>query len=148
MNQGKLDVVKQEMARININILVISEWTWVGMGEFNFYDRYIYYCRQEPLRRNGVAESTKESEIWMQSEKQQNNLCLIPRQSIQHHRNPRLCHNHTYQRSWHWLVYEDLTPSRTSTKKGKIILFIIRDWNAKQGTQEIPRITGKFGLGL
>ena len=55
MNQGKLDVVKQEMARININILGISELKWTGMGEFNSDDHYIYYCGQESLRSNGVA---------------------------------------------------------------------------------------------
>ena len=55
MNQGKLEVVKQEMARVNINILGISELKWTGMGEFNADDHYIYYCGQESLRRNGVA---------------------------------------------------------------------------------------------
>ena len=55
MNQGKLEVVKQEMARVNVDILVISELKWTGMGEFNSNDHYIYYCGQESLRRNGVA---------------------------------------------------------------------------------------------
>ena len=55
MNQGKLEVVKQEMARVNIDILGISELKWIGMGEFNSDDHYIYYCRQEFRRRNGVA---------------------------------------------------------------------------------------------
>ena len=55
MNQGKLEVVKQEMARINIDILGISKLKWTGMGEFNSYDHYMYYCGQESLRRNGVA---------------------------------------------------------------------------------------------
>ena len=55
MNQGKLEAVKQEMARVNVNILGISELKWTGMGEFNSDDRYIYYCGQESLRRNGVA---------------------------------------------------------------------------------------------
>ena len=55
MNQGKLEVVKQEMARVNINILGISELKWTEMGEFNPDDHYIYYCGQESLRRNGVA---------------------------------------------------------------------------------------------
>ena len=54
-NQGKLEVVKQEMARVNINILGISELKWTGMGKFNSDDHYIYYCGQESLRRNGVA---------------------------------------------------------------------------------------------
>ena len=55
MDQGKLEVVKQEMARVNVDILGISELKWTGMGEFNSDDHYIYYCRQESLRRNGVA---------------------------------------------------------------------------------------------
>ena len=55
MNQGKLEVVKQEMARVNVSILEISELNWTGMGDFNSDDHYIYYCGQESLRRNGVA---------------------------------------------------------------------------------------------
>ena len=55
MNQGKLEVIKQEMARVNVNTLGISEIKWTGMGEFNSDDQYIYYCGQESLRRNGVA---------------------------------------------------------------------------------------------
>ena len=55
MNQGKLEVVKQEMARVNVNILGISKLKWTGMGEFNSDDCYIYYCRQKSLRRNRVA---------------------------------------------------------------------------------------------
>ena len=55
MNQGKLEVVKQEMARVNIDILGIRELKWTGMGEFNSDDHHIYYCGQKPLRRNGVA---------------------------------------------------------------------------------------------
>ena len=54
MNQGKLEVVKQEMAKVNVNILGISELKWMGMGEFNSDDHYIYYCGQESLRRNAV----------------------------------------------------------------------------------------------
>ena len=55
MNQGKLEVVKQEMARVNVDILVISKLKWTGMGEFNSDDHYIFYCGQESLRRTGVA---------------------------------------------------------------------------------------------
>ena len=55
MNKGKLEVVKQEVAWVNVNILGISELKWTGMGEFNSDDNYIYYCGQESLRRNGVA---------------------------------------------------------------------------------------------
>ena len=54
MNQGKLEVVKQEVARVNIDMLGISELKWTGMGEFNSDDHYMYYCEQESIRRNGV----------------------------------------------------------------------------------------------
>ena len=59
MNQGKLEVVKQEMARVNMDILGISELKWTGMGEFNSDEHYIYYCRQESIRRSGVAIMVK-----------------------------------------------------------------------------------------
>ena len=62
MNQGYLKVVEQEMARVNVDTLGISKLKWTGMDEFNSDDHYIYYCGQEPLRRNGV-ESTKESKM-------------------------------------------------------------------------------------
>ena len=65
MNHGKLEVAKQEMARANVNILGISKLKWTGMGEFNSDDHYIYYCRQESLRRNGVALIVNQkSEMW------------------------------------------------------------------------------------
>ena len=72
MNQGKLEVVKQEMARVNVDILGISKLKWIGMGELNSDDHYVYYCGQESLRRNGVAIIVKKSpkcSIWMQSQK-------------------------------------------------------------------------------
>ena len=59
MNQGKLEVVKQELARLNVNILGLSELKWTGMGEFNSDDHWIYYCGQESLSRNGVALTVK-----------------------------------------------------------------------------------------
>ena len=93
MNQGKLKVVKQEMAGVNIDILGINELKWTRMGEFNSNDHYIYYCEQESLRRNGVAIIVNESpkcSTWMQSQKQQSDLCLFPRQTIQYHGNPSL----------------------------------------------------------
>ena len=61
MNQGKLEVVKQEVARVNVDIVGISQLTWTGMGEFNSDDHYIYYCGQESLRRNGVAIIVKKN---------------------------------------------------------------------------------------
>ena len=69
MNQGKLEVVKQEMLRVNIDILGISELKWSRMGEFNSDDHYIYYCRQKSLRRNGVAIIVNKScSTWVQSQ--------------------------------------------------------------------------------
>ena len=72
MNQGKLEVIKQDMARVNVNILGISEIKWAGMGEFNSDDHYIYYCGQEgSFRRNGVAIMVNKSpkcSTWMQSQ--------------------------------------------------------------------------------
>ena len=95
MNQGKLEVVKQETARVNIDILGISELRWTGMGEFNSEDHYIYYCGQESLGRNGVAimvqQKNPKCSTWMQSQKQQNDLCSFPRQTIQYHDNSSLC---------------------------------------------------------
>ena len=72
MNQGKLEVVKQEMARVNVGILGIGELKWTGMGELNSDDHYIYYCSQESLRRNGVAliqQKSLKCSTWMQSQK-------------------------------------------------------------------------------
>ena len=72
MNHGKLEVVKQEMTRVTIDILGISELKWTGMGEFNSDDHYIYYCGQESLRRNRVALTVNKSlkcRTWMQSQK-------------------------------------------------------------------------------
>ena len=66
MNQGKLEVVKQEMARVNIDILGISELKWAGMDEFNSYDHYIYYCGQESFTRNGVTLIVNKEESEMQ----------------------------------------------------------------------------------
>ena len=96
VNQGKLEVVKQEMARVNVHILGISELKWTGMGEYNSDDHYIYYCGQESFRRNGVAIMVNKSpkcSTWMQSQKRQNDLCSFPRQTIQYHSNPSLCSN-------------------------------------------------------
>ena len=93
MNQGKLEVVKQEMARVNIDILGISKLKWTGMGGFNSDDHYIYYCGQASLRRNGVAIIVNKSpkRNLKQSQKRQNNLCSFQRQTIQYHGNPSLC---------------------------------------------------------
>ena len=97
MNQDKLEMVKQEMARVKVNILGISELKWTGMGDFNSDDHYIYYCGQESLRRNGVAIMVKKKSLkcstWMQSQKRQNDLCSFARQTIHYYSNPNLCPN-------------------------------------------------------
>ena len=94
MHQGKLEVVKQEMARVNVDILGISKLKWTGVGESNSDDCCIYHCRQESLRRNGVAIIVNKSpkcSTWVQSQKQQNDICPFPRQTIQYNSNPSLC---------------------------------------------------------
>ena len=97
MNQGKLEVVKQEMARVNVYTLGFSKLRWTGTGEFISDYHYIYYCGQESLRRNGVAIMVNKKSLkcstWMQSQKRQNDLCSFPRQTIQYHSNPSLCPN-------------------------------------------------------
>ena len=90
MNQGKLEVVKQEMVRVNIDIFGISELKWTGMGEFNSDDHYVYYCGQESCRRNGVdiiLNKSPKFSTWVQSQKQHNDLYSFPRQTIKYHSN-------------------------------------------------------------
>ena len=90
MNQGKLEVVKQEMARVNVDILGISELKWTGMGEFNCE----FNCGQESLRRNGadiIVNKTVRNVVLGCNLK--NDLCLFPRQTIQCHSDPSLCLN-------------------------------------------------------
>ena len=86
MNQGKLEVVKQEMARVNVDILGINKLKWTGMGEFNSDDHYKWSSH------HGQQKSLKCS-TWMQSQKRQNDLCLFPGQTIQYHSNLSLCPN-------------------------------------------------------
>ena len=88
MNQGRLEVIKQEMAIEKINILEIAELKWTGMGILNSDDHYMYYCGQESFRRNGVAIIVNKSpkcSTWMQSQKRQNDLCSFPRQNFGYH---------------------------------------------------------------
>ena len=97
MNQGKLAVVKQEKARLNVNILGISKLRWTGMGEFNSDDHYIYYCGQESLRRNGVAimvnKRVQNAVLGCNLKNDRMISGSFPRQTIQYHGNPRLCPN-------------------------------------------------------
>ena len=137
MNQGKLEVVKQEMARVNVDILGISELKWTGMGEFNSDDHYIYYCGQESLRRNGVAIMVNKR-VW--------NAIIACNL-----KNDRIISVHFQGKPFNITViqvytptsnteeaevegfYEDLQDLLELTPK-KDVLFIIGDWNAKVGS--------------
>ena len=150
MNQGKLEVVKQEMARVNINILAISELKWTGMGEFNLDNHYIYYCGQESLRRNGVVLKVNKR-VW-------NAVlgCNLKNDRIISVRLQGKPFNITVIQVYaptnaeeaevEWF-YEDLQDLLELTPK-EDVPFIIGDWNAKVGSQETPGVTGKFGLGV
>ena len=139
------------MAKVNINILGISELKWAGMGEFNSDDHYVYYCEQESLRRNGVALIVNKR---VQNAVLECNL-----------KNDRIISVHFQGKPFNITViqvyaptsiakeaeaewfYEDLQDLLELTPK-KDVLFIIGDWNAKVGSQETPGVTGKFGLGV
>ena len=151
MNQSKLEVVKREMARVNINIVEISKLKWTGMCEFNSDDHYIYYCGQESLRRNGVAI--------MVNERVQNAVlgCSL--------KNDRVISVHFQGKPFSITVIQAYAPT-SNTEEAEVewfcedlqdfleltpkkdVLFIIGDWNAKVGSQETPGVTGKFGLGM
>ena len=151
MNQGKLEVVKQEMARVNVDILGISELKWNGMGEFNSDDHCIYYCRQESLRRNGVAI--------MINKRVQNAVlgCNL--------KNDRMISVRLQGKPFNITVIQVYTPTSKAEETEieqfyedlqdlleltppKDVFFILGDWNAKLGSQETPGVTGKFGLGV
>ena len=95
MIQVELEVVKQELARVNVDILGISKLKWTGMGTFNSDDHYIYYCGQESLRGNGVAiivnKRVQNAVLGCNLKKGQDDLCSFPRQTIQYHSNSSLC---------------------------------------------------------
>ena len=147
MNQGKLQVIKQEMARVNVDILGISKLKWTGMGEFNSDEHYIYYCGQESLIRNGVAimvNKKVQNAVWMQSQKRMisvhfqgkpYNITVIQAYAPT---------SNTEEAEVEWF-YEDLQNLLELTPK-KDVLFIIEDWNAKVGSQETPGVTEKFAL--
>ena len=139
MNQGKLEVVKQEMARVNIDILGISELKWTGMSEFNSDDHYIYYCGQESLRRNGVAIVVNKrirnavlgcnlKNDRMISVRFQGKPFIIT--VIQAYAPTSNAEEAEVER-----FYEDLQDLLELTLK-KDDLFIIGDWNANVGSQE------------
>ena len=151
MNQGKLDVVKQEMARVKINILGISELKWTGIGEFNSDDHYIYYCGEESLRRNGVAiiVNKRVQNAVFGCNLKNNRMISVRFQGkpfnntvIQVYAPTRNAKEAEVKR-----FYEDLQDLLELTPK-KDVLFIIGDWNAEVGSQETPGVTSKFGLGI
>ena len=145
-NQGKLAAVKQEMARVNVNILGISELKWTGMGEFNSGDHYTYYCGQESLRRNGVAFMVNKR---VQNEVLGSNL-----------KNDRMISVHFQGKPFNITVIQAYAPT-SNAEEAEVeqfyedlleltpqndVLFITGHWHAKVGSQETPRVTGKFGL--
>ena len=151
MNQGKLEVVKQEMARVNINILGISKLKWTGKGEFNSDDYYIYYCGQESIRRNGVAiiVNKRVQNVILGSNLKNDRMISVRFQGksfnitvIQVYAPTTNAEEAEVQQ-----FYEDLQDLLELTPK-KDVLFIIGDRNAKAGSLEKPRVTGKFGLGI
>ena len=134
MNQGKLEVVKQEMARVNVDILGISELKWTGMGEFNSDDHYIYYCRQESLRRNGVAIMVKKRVHYAVLGCSLKNDRII---SVRFQGKPfNITVSQAYaptnnaEEAEVERFYEELQELLELTPK-KYVLFIIGDWNAK-----------------
>ena len=139
------------MARVNVDILGISELKWTGMGEFNSDDHYIYYCGQEPLRRDGVAI--------MVNKRVQNAVlgCNL--------KNDRMVSVRFQGKSFNITVIQAYAPTsndeeaeveqlyeglqdRLELTPNKDVLFITGYWNAKVGSQETPGVTGKFGLGV
>ena len=151
MNQSKLELVKQEMTGVNIDILGISELRWTGMGEFNSDDHYIYYCGQESLRRNGVAIIVNKR---VQNAVLGCNLINDRMISVCFRGQPFnsmviqvYAPTSNAEGAEVKQFYEDLQDLLELTPK-KDVLFIIGDWNAKVGGQETPGVTGKFGLGV
>ena len=150
MNQGKLDMVKQAMASEHHH-LGISELKWTGMGEFNSDDHYIHYFGQESLRRNGVAlivnkrvwnavfgcnlKNNKMISVWFLGKPFNITIIQVNGQTS----NAEEAEAEPF--------YEDLQDHLELTAP-KDVLFIIGDWNAKIGSQEIPGITGRFDLGV
>ena len=151
MNQGKLKVVKQEMATVNIDILGISELKWTEIGKFNSDDYYIHYCGQESFRKIGVAliankrvqnaglvcnfKNDRKTSVRFQGKLF--NIMVIQVYALT---------NNVEQAEVEWL-YDDLQ-DLLELSPPKDVIFIIGDWHAKVGSQEIPGVIGKFGLGV
>ena len=134
MNQGKLEVVKQEMARVNINILGISELRWTGMGEFNSGDHHIYYCGQESLRKNGVAiiVNKRFKNAVLGCSLKDNRMISVPFQGKPFNITVIQAYaptSNAEEAELEWL-YEDLQDLLELTPP-KDVLFLIGDWNGK-----------------
>ena len=144
-------MIKQEMARVNIDMLGISELKWTGIGGFKSNDHYIYYCGQESLRRNGVAlivskrvrnavivcDLKNDRMISVCFQGKPFNITVIQVYALT---------SNAKEAEVEWF-YEDLQDLLELTPKNDV-LFIIGYWNAKVGSQKIPGITDKFGLGV
>ena len=143
MNQSKLEIVKQEITRVCINFLGISELKWIRMGEYNSHDHYTYYSGQESLRRNGVALNglgcnlKNDRMISVHFKGKPFSVTVIQVYALT---------SNTEEAEAEWF-YDDLQDLLELTPK-KDVLFITGDWNAKVGSQEIPGVTGKSGLGM
>ena len=151
INQGKLEVVKREMERVNIDILGISEINWTGMGKFNSDDHFICYYGQESLTKNGV--------VLIVNQRVRNAVlgCSL--------KNDRMISVHFQSRPFSITVIQVCAPT-TNAKEDEVerfykdlqglpeltpkkdVLCITEDWYAKVGSQETPGVTGKFGLGV
>ena len=139
------------MERVNIDILGISEVKWTGMGELNSDDHYIYYCGQESLRRNEVAPIVNKR---VQNAVLRCNLKNDRMISVHFQSKPfnitviqvyaQTTNAKEVEAEWFYEPVQDLLELIPK----KDVLFIIGDWNAKEGSQEIPGVTGKFGLGV
>ena len=151
MNQGKLEMVKQEKARMNVDILGISELKTTEMGEFNSDGHYIYYCGQESLRRNGIpiivnkrvqnavlgCNLKTDRMISVHFQGKSFNITVIQVYALT---------SNAEEVEVEWF-YEDVEDILELTPENDV-LFIVGDWNAKVGSQETPGVTGKFGLGI
>ena len=146
MNEGKLEVVKQDMARVNIDILGVSELRWTGTGEFNSDDHCIYYCGQESLRRNGVAiiVNKRVRNVVLGCNLKNDRMISVCFQGkpfnitvIQVYAPTSNAEEAEVEQ-----FYEDLQDLLELTPT-KDVLFIIGDWNAKAGSQETLGVTGK-----
>ena len=144
-------MVKQEMARVNIDILGISDLKWIGMGKFNSDDHYIYYYGQESLRSNGIAliiHKRVQNAVLGYSIKKDRMITVCFQGKSLNFTVILVCVPTTNAEETEVeQFYEDLQDLLELTQKNDVI-FIIGDWNAKVGRQEIPGLTAKFGLGV